>query len=98
MLSKGAVLCRRRTSGNKAGNAKSKIDQSLEYLVAHVYSKLDLITDNAGSDADIIAILTGAVTALPGMEPNRDAASAMENIWKCRMQKKTADFYGRCAE
>ena len=32
----------------KAGNAKSKIDQSLEYLVSHVYSKLDLIRENAG--------------------------------------------------
>ena len=72
----------------KAGNAKSKIDQSLEYLVAHVYSKLDLITDNAGSDADIIAILTGAVTALPGMEQNRDAASAMEEYLEMQDAKK----------
>ena len=72
----------------KSGNAKSKIDQSLEYLVAHVYSKLDLITDNAGSDADIIAILTGAVTALPGMEPNRDAASAMEEYLEMQDAKK----------
>ena len=72
----------------KAGNAKSKIDQSLEYLVAHVYSKIDLITDNAGSDADIIAILTGAVTALPGMEPNRDAASAMEEYLEMQDAKK----------
>ena len=72
----------------KAGNAKSRIEQSLEYLVAHVYSKLDLITDNAGSDADIIAILTGAVTALPGMEPNRDAASAMEEYLEMQDVKK----------
>ena len=72
----------------KSGNAKSKIDQSLEYLVAHVYSKLDLITDNAGSDVDIIAILTGAVTALPGMEPNRDAASAMEEYLEMQDAKK----------
>ena len=27
----------------KAGNARSKIDQSLEYLVSHVYSKLCLL-------------------------------------------------------
>ncbi len=72
----------------KAGNAKSKIDQSLEYLVVHVYSKLDLITNNAGSDADIIAVLTGAVTALPGMEPNRDAASAMEEYLEMQDAKK----------
>ena len=72
----------------KAGNAKSRIEQSLEYLVVHVYSKLDLITDNAGSDADIIAILTGAVTALPGMESNRDAASAMEEYLEMQDAKK----------
>lgn len=57
-------------------------------MVAHVYSKLDLITDNAGSDADIIAILTGAVTALPGMEQNRDAASAMEEYLEMQDAKK----------
>ncbi len=72
----------------RAGNAKSKIEQSLEYLVVHVYSKLDLITENAGSDADIIAILTGAVTSLPGMEPNRDAASAMEEYLEMQDMKK----------
>ena len=72
----------------KGGNAKSKIDQSLEYLVAHVYSKLDLITENAGSDADIIAILTGTITMLSGMEPNRDAASAMEEYLEKRAQAK----------
>lgn len=72
----------------KAGNAKSKIDQSLAYLVAHVYSKLDLITENAGSDADIIAILNGTVTSLPGIEPNRDAASAMEEYLEMQDIKK----------
>lgn len=72
----------------KAGTARSKIDQSLEYLVAHVYNKLDLIAENAGSDADIIAILTGAVTVLPGMEPNRDAASAMEEYLEMQDAKK----------
>ena len=67
----------------KAGNAKSKIDQSLEYLVAHVYSKLDLITDNAGSDADIIAILTGAVTKLPtSMADVQSKYSAIPYGWK----------------
>ena len=70
----------------------------MEYLVSHVYSKLDLIRENAGSDADIIAILMGAVTALPGMEPNRDAASAIEEYLEMQDAKKTADFYGRCAE
>ena len=62
----------------KAGDAKSKIDQALEYLVAHVYSELDLITKNAETDADVIAILSGNEQALPGFEPNRDAAAKME--------------------
>ena len=38
----------------KAGDAKAKIDQALEYLVSHVYSELDLITKNAETDADIL--------------------------------------------
>ena len=72
----------------KTGNAKSRIEQSLEYLVAHVYSKLDLITENADSDADIIAILTGAVSLLPGVELNRDAVSAMEEYLEMQDAKK----------
>ena len=72
----------------KVGHAKSRIEQSLEYLVAHVYSKLDLITENVDSDADIIAILTGAITTLPGVEPNRDAVSAMEEYLEMQDAKK----------
>ncbi|MDO4514851.1 MAG: BREX system P-loop protein BrxC [Lachnospiraceae bacterium] len=71
----------------KSGNAKSKIDQALEYLVSHVYSKLDLITKNATSDADIISILTGAEQMIPGTEPNRDAASAMEEFLEMQAMK-----------
>ena len=62
----------------KSGDAKSRIDQALEYLVTHVYSDLGLIEKNADTDADISAILTGAVTMLPGTEPNRDAAAKVE--------------------
>ena len=49
----------------KGGDAKSKIDQALEYLVTHVYSELNLITKNAESDADIVAVLTGADNVIP---------------------------------
>ena len=59
----------------KKGKARSVIDQSLDYLVSHVYSALDLIRENAESDADIIALLTGANNMIPGTEPNRDAAA-----------------------
>jgi len=62
----------------KGGDAKTKIDQALEYLVAHVYSELDLITENAESDADILTILSGEKTMIPGAEPNRDAAAKVE--------------------
>lgn len=62
----------------KGGDAKSKLDQALEYLVAHVYSDLNLIRKNAETDADIVAILTGESDMLPGTEPNRDAAAKVE--------------------
>ena len=35
-----------------SGNARSKLDQVLEYLVTHVYSELGLISKHAESDAD----------------------------------------------
>lgn len=70
-----------------SGNAKSKLDQALEYLVTHVYSELGLISKNAESDADIIAILTGAVNMLPGTEPNRDAAAKVEEYLEMQERK-----------
>ena len=71
----------------KAGNAKSKIDQALGYLVSHVYSKLDLITQNAASDADIVAILSGEEMTIGNLEPNREAASAMEEFLEMQSMK-----------
>lgn len=62
----------------KGGDAKSKLDQALEYLVTHVYSDLNLIRRNAETDADIITVLTGGVDMLPNTEPNRDAAAKVE--------------------
>lgn len=72
----------------KAGDAKSRIDQALEYLVAHVYSELDLITHNAESDADVIAILMGTEQAIAGMEPNRDAAAKMEEYLEVQDRRR----------
>lgn len=76
----------------KGGDAKAKIDQALEYLVAHVYSELGLITQNAETDADILAILTGNEPILPGLEPNRDAAAKVEEylIVQNRMKLPTS--------
>lgn len=72
----------------KAGDAKAKIDQALEYLVAHVYSELDLITQNIESDAEILAILLGTEQAIAGFEPNRDAAAKMEEYLEVQSRKK----------
>lgn len=74
----------------KSGDAKNKIDQTLDYLVAHVYSELGLIIKNAESDADIIAILTGSEKTLPGMpnmDPNRDASAKMEEYLEMQAKK-----------
>ena len=71
----------------KGGNAKSKIEQSLEYLVSHVYSELSLIEKNADTDADIIEILTGADNMMPGMEPNRGAATKVEEYLEMQAMK-----------
>ena len=62
----------------KGGDAKSKLDQALEYLVTHVYRELNLIRKNAETDEDIVAVLTGGSDMLPGTEPNRDAAAKVE--------------------
>ena len=71
----------------KKGKARSVIDQSLDYLVSHVYSDLDLIRENAESDADIIALLTGANNMIPGTEPNRDAAAKVEEYLEMQDRK-----------
>ncbi len=66
---------------------KSRIDQALEYLVCHVYSKLDLITQNAKSDADILAILNGTDSFLPGTAPNQEAAAMVEEYLEIQHEK-----------
>lgn len=71
----------------KGGDAKAKLDQALEYLVAHVYSELNLITENAESDADILNILSGEKTYVPGTEPNRDAAAKVEEYLEMQHRK-----------
>lgn len=73
----------------KGGDAKSKIDQAMEYLVSHVYSELNLITKNAESDADIIAILNGNADegVIAGLEDNRDAAAKMEEYLEMQSRR-----------
>jgi len=74
----------------KGGDAKSKLDQALEYLVTHVYSELGLITKNADTDADILAVLQGDHLngVMAGMEENHDAAVKMEEYLEMQDAKK----------
>jgi hypothetical protein len=71
----------------KAGSAKAKLDQSLEYLVSHVYSELNLIAENVESDADVIAILNGTANYIQGAEPNCDAAAKVEEYLEVQDRK-----------
>ena len=70
----------------RGGDAKSRIDQALDYLVTHVYSDLDLINKNMETDEDVAEILTG--NFLPGAEPNRDAAAKIEEFLEVQDRTK----------
>ena len=74
----------------KGGDAKSKMDQALEYLVTHVYSELGLITKNADTDADVLAVLQGEHLkgVKVGMEENHEAAVKMEEYLEMQDVKK----------
>lgn len=71
----------------KGGTAKAKLDQALEYLVSHVYSELDLITENVETEADIIAMLNGNVNMISGAEPNINAATKVEEYLEMQDRK-----------
>ncbi len=68
-------------------DARDKIDQALEYLVNHVYTKLELIRKNAKSDADILAILNGTDTYLPGTAPNQEAENLIDEYLEIQHRK-----------
>ena len=70
------------------GTASARIDDALKYLVAHVYSELDLITKNAETDADVLAILRGTDAQMVGLEDNRDAAAKVEEYLEMQSAKK----------
>ena len=71
-----------------SGTAVSKIDQALQYLVAHVYNKLDLITKNAETDADVLSIIRGTHPQMEGTEDNRDAAADVEDYLEMQSNRK----------
>lgn len=70
----------------KGDDAKSKLDQVLDYLVTHVYSELGLITKNAESDADVQAVLQGDHKNPMSAElrDNYEAAEKMEEYLDMR--------------
>lgn len=74
----------------KGGDARNKLDQALEYLVTHVYSELSLITKNAETDADVLAVLRGEHLngVIEGMEENHDASVRMEEYLEMQDRKK----------
>lgn len=71
----------------RSGDAKSKLDEALGYLVTHVYSELNLITKNAETDADIVSILNGTTGLLSGMEDNRGAATKVEEYLEIQFSR-----------
>lgn len=83
----------------KAGDAKSKLDQALEYLVTHVYYDLELVGQTANDDSDIVAILTGKDNYIAGTHPNEGAAQKIEEYLEMQDMKhittKMSDIQSR---
>ena len=71
----------------KGGDAKSKIDQALEYLVSHVYSELGLIDKFYETDADILSILHGDEQEIGGAIHNTEAAANVEKYLEIQFNK-----------
>ena len=72
----------------KTGSAEQKLNQALEYLVAHVYSDLNLIVKNADSEVDIAAVLKGQANILVGDDPNSGAAAKVEEYLEMQANRK----------
>lgn len=71
----------------KSGDAKSRIEQALEYLVAHVYSELSLIEQNYESDAEIMSVAQGLVPHIAGLVPNQNAAAKVEEYLEVQSRR-----------
>ena len=71
----------------KSGDARSRIEQAFEYLVAHVYSDLTLIEENIESDADVLNIAQGFTQHLAGLTPNQNAAAKVEEFLELQARR-----------
>ena len=83
----------------KAGDAKNKLEQALEYLVTHVYYDLDLMGHNYNDDSDIVDILNGNDTVFAGVNSNSGAAQKIESYLEMQDMKhittKMSDIQSR---
>lgn len=66
---------------------RPKLTRRWSNLVSHVYSKLDLIGKNADTDAEIMAVLSGADVVFAEADPNRDAEAAVEEYLEMQAMK-----------
>ncbi len=73
----------------KGSDIKTKLDQALEYLVAHVYSDLELIDTNFENNKDIAEILNGHIQPnLKGNIPNAAAVAKIEEYLNMQYMRK----------
>lgn len=91
--------------GNKidcSGDARKRLNQALEVLVAHIYKNLGMVTRNYESDLDIVSILNGEAPSFDGTEPNVEAMTKVEEYldMQDRMKATTsmADLHRRYGE
>ncbi len=66
----------------KASSAKKAMEECLTRLVNVVYPNLSFVDTNYDGDDDIRRILNGAMQALPGIEPNKEAVGEVERMLK----------------
>ena len=71
----------------KGGDAKARIEQALEYLVAHVYSELTLIEKNVESDEEVMNIAQGLTGHIAGLMPNQNAAAKVEEYLEMQSRR-----------
>lgn len=71
----------------KGGDAKSKINQALEYLVTRLYYDINLIKKKAEKEEDISSILMGREQSLFGVEANSEAAVKVEEYLEMQYVK-----------
>ncbi len=69
-----------------SGDAKKKLNQTLDVLVTHVYKHLGLIEHNYDSDLDLLAILENPV--LEGSCPNMAAVAKVEEFLEMQDRQK----------